>query len=148
MQMTTIEAPPIEPTTEPVQISAEPQPTEYGAHTFGRLITTYLQKYLRTEVEAPVYRCNPYGARPCARAQSYEFAAAEFQVTVVAFEAKLDGSYDVLPVYALFLDGERVTFNPRSYQDMEKEIALAVWLHIDDRRHDAERAAKQKGERR
>jgi hypothetical protein len=145
--MTSAEPPGIEPDASHVQISAEP-PSGYesGSHTFGRLITAHLQSLLRTPIDAPVYRENPFGRRPCARAQSYEFTTAGHQVRIVYFEYRPDWCYDSLPGYAVFLGDQRLPFDPATYREIEWQIARTLWIAVTDRQIAAERAARTLGD--
>jgi hypothetical protein len=129
VSMTDLQPPAIEPDAKPQQISPHPpEHAEFGAHTLGREITTYLGQLLHEDITAPVYRCNPFDRRPCAQAQSYEFTAAGHQVLIVCFQ---DGRG--LPAYAVQLGREPVTFELTHYGEYGWQLARGVWMAIRDR---------------
>ncbi|GAB1690712.1 hypothetical protein [Krasilnikovia sp. M28-CT-15] len=124
--------PKLEPDTPAQQISAEPQPAEYGAHTFGRLITTRLGWMLGTRITPPLYRGNPFDHRPCPRAQTYTLTVGYRSVLVTAFEHTPTGLRDSLPAYAISIDGERVPFRLAGYRHVEWQIARTIWLALNN----------------
>ncbi|WP_306211084.1 hypothetical protein [Actinoplanes sp. RD1] len=128
MSLIDYEPPAIEPDAEPVQIDTVSADLEYGSHTFGRQLTTFLGQLLHEQITPPVYRRNPSDRRACPYAMSYEFTAAGHRVRVVAFEDPRG-----LPAYAIWLGGERVDFELPRFGEYAWQVALGVWTAIRDR---------------
>ncbi|MFF5230252.1 hypothetical protein [Dactylosporangium sp. NPDC000521] len=144
--LSTPEPPQLEPDAYQQQITPEPASAEYGAHTFGRQITSGLQRLLGTPVDPPSYRCNPTDRRPCPTAQEYTFTAAGHQVVITCFEATHPLRRGTMPAYAIHLDGQRLPFEPYTYRDVDRQLARTVWIAITDLQFAAERDASPAAE--
>lgn len=140
--LSTPEPPILEADAYTQQISVEPRPGEYGVHTFGRAISTYLSELLHTTVAPPVYRENRWDQRKVPQASTFELTVDDHTVLITKFEVKYPLNRDTLPAYAIALDGQRLPFELSSYRDVDWQLARTLWIAITDQQFAAERAAR------